>query len=196
MQRTSFFLLYSVEQRTSHWHWWLLCAAACPASRDIDNQVTAWKFRCPFSPNFVFPRKGTYSETNFSAGWIVLHLESAIWHRSKTRFRDSQGGIKTLDDKYFGSRPLCLIFFICSASDHIWNTKKSCRKKTFLSFIVLPLKNSLPLCRKPLETRAIATWSSTRSGRTLLPDLTYSRKSGPTPPPPSPFPYILKKESV
>ena len=35
---------------SSHWHWWLLCAAACQAclpSQDIDCKVIEWKFRCP-----------------------------------------------------------------------------------------------------------------------------------------------------
>ena len=36
------------------------------------------------------------------AGKIVLHLKSVVLHHSATRFRDSQGGIKTLDDEYFG----------------------------------------------------------------------------------------------
>ena len=59
---------------SSHWHWWFHCAVACPASRDIDDQVTAWKFRCPFSPYSVSPRQGTYWETNVCAGRIVLCL--------------------------------------------------------------------------------------------------------------------------
>ena len=101
------------------WHWWLLCAAACAASRDIDGQVTAWKCRCPLSTYSVFPRQGTYWETNVCEGKIVQHPKSVIWHRSTTRFRDWQGGIKTLHDEHFGCRPLCLIFFNCS--DHVEN---------------------------------------------------------------------------
>ena len=49
---------------------WLFCAAACQALLDIDVQVTAWKFRCSFSPCSVFPRQGTYWEANVSAGRI------------------------------------------------------------------------------------------------------------------------------
>ena len=70
-----------------------------------------WKFRSPCSPYFVFPRQGTYWDTNFCEGRIVLHLKPVIWHRSATRFRDSQGEMRTLHDEHFGCRPLCLIFF-------------------------------------------------------------------------------------
>ena len=114
---TPFFSCSIAWNWSSHWHWWFPCAVACPASRDIDGQVTAWKFLCPFSPYSVSPRQGTYWETN--AGRIVLHLKFVIWHRSATRFCNSQGGMKTLHDEYFGSSPLCLIFFICS--DSVWN---------------------------------------------------------------------------
>ena len=48
-----------------------------------------------------------------------MHLKSVILHRSASRFRDSQGGIKTLNDEKFGSHPLNLIVIICS--DYIWN---------------------------------------------------------------------------
>ena len=104
---------------SSHWHWCLPCAAACLASRDIDGQLTVRKFRCSFKPFSVLPRQVTYWETNVRAGRtrIILHLKSVIWHCSATRFRDLQGGIKTLDDEYFGRRPICLICFICS--DHV-----------------------------------------------------------------------------
>ena len=104
---------------SSHWYWWLPCATACPVLQDIDCQVAAWKFRCPFSPFSFIPRQGNYWEINVSAGRILLHLKSAIWHRSATRFSNSQGGMKTLDDEHFGCHPLCMIFFICS--DHVWN---------------------------------------------------------------------------
>ena len=35
-----------------------------------------------------------------STGRIVLHLKSAIWYSSATRFGDLQGGMKTLDDEH------------------------------------------------------------------------------------------------
>ena len=79
-----------------------------------------WKFRCPFSPYFVFPRQGTYWETNFCEGRIVLHLKPVIWHRSATRFRDLQGEMRTLHDEHFGCRPLCLKKIICK-----WSCLKS-----------------------------------------------------------------------
>ena len=108
-----FFFPYSVEQNLTltlvvfHSITW-------PASRDIDVQVTAWKFHCPSSPYSVSPRQGTCWETNVYAGRIDLHLKFAIWqwdwHCCATRFRNLQGGIKTLHDAHFGCRPLCLIF--------------------------------------------------------------------------------------
>ena len=58
---------------STHWHWWLLCKAACTASRDIDCQVTGWKFYCPFYPYSVFLTQGIHWETNVSAGRLVLH---------------------------------------------------------------------------------------------------------------------------
>ena len=70
-----------------------------------------WKFSCPFSPYFVFAKQGTYWETNFCEGRIVMHLKPVIWHRSATRFRESQGEMRTLHDEHLGCRPLCLIFF-------------------------------------------------------------------------------------
>ena len=33
-----------------------------------------------------------------------MHLKFAIWHSSATRFRNSQGGMKTLDNEHFGCR--------------------------------------------------------------------------------------------
>ena len=110
--------------------------SSLPASRDIDGQVTAWKFRCPFSPYSLFPRQGTLRETNVRASRIVQQFKSAIWHRSATKLRDSQSGIKTLDDEPFGSRPLCPIFFICS--DHVWNPSYWSQKfKDFFSSLPL-----------------------------------------------------------
>ena len=82
------FLLYSVEPNLP------LCAAACPALRDINGHATAWKFHCPLSPCSVFPRQSIYWETNVRASRIVLNLKSVIWHHSATRFRDLQGEIK------------------------------------------------------------------------------------------------------
>ena len=41
-----------VWNRSSHWYWWFSCTVACPASRDIDCRVTAWKFHCPFNVGF------------------------------------------------------------------------------------------------------------------------------------------------
>ena len=96
--------------RSSHWYWWLLCAAACPASRDIAGncQVTAWKFRCPFSPFLVFPRQGTYWETNVHAGEIILHLKSVIWHRfSALNFWAGSGHVE-VNDVTFAA---CPVFF-------------------------------------------------------------------------------------
>ena len=103
------------------WNLCLLCAVACAASWDIHChwQVAASKFCCPFSPYSLFPRRGTQWGTNIRASRIALHLKSVIWHCFATRFRDLQGGIKTFDDEYFGSGPICLIFFICS--DNVWN---------------------------------------------------------------------------
>ena len=117
------FISFSIAWNwTSHWHCWLFWAAACPALQNlnINCQVTAWKFRCPSSPcsQAVFHRQGPYWETNSSADRVVVYFQSDIWHCSATRSCDSQGGIKT-PDEYFGSRPRCLIFFICS--DHVWN---------------------------------------------------------------------------
>ena len=72
-------------------------------------------------PYSVSPRQDTCWETNFCAGMIALHLKFVIWHRPATRFRNSQGGMKTLHDEpwHFGWCSHCLIFFICS--DHVWN---------------------------------------------------------------------------
>ena len=116
-----FFLPYSMKQILPLTLVVALCSssAACPASRDINCQVIAWKIICPFSPYSVSPRQGTCWETNVCAGRIVLHLKFVIWHRSATRFCNLQGGMKTLHDEHFGCSPLCLIFFICS--DHVWN---------------------------------------------------------------------------
>ena len=88
-----FFSCPTAWNQTFLWHWWFLCAAACQASRDIDGLVSAWKFRCPFSPYSVSPRQGNYWETNVCAGKIVLHLKFVIWHSCSTWFRNSQGGI-------------------------------------------------------------------------------------------------------
>ena len=38
---TPFFSCSMAWNQSSLWHWWLLCAAACPASQDINGQVTA-----------------------------------------------------------------------------------------------------------------------------------------------------------
>ena len=116
---TLFFSCSIVWNQSSHWHWWLLWAAPCPALQDINCQLTAWKIRCPFYPYSVLPRQGTYWEASVSASSIVLHLKSVIWHSSATRLCDSQRGIKTLDDEYFGSSPFCLTVYICC--DHVWN---------------------------------------------------------------------------
>ena len=45
------------------------------------------------------------------AGRIVLHLKSVIWHYSAPRFSDMQGGIKELDNKYFGSSLVNFSYF-------------------------------------------------------------------------------------
>ena len=52
----------------------------------------------------------------------ICHL-ALLCIESATRFHKLQGhcGIKTLDE-YFGSRPLCLIFFICSDMSEIHPT--------------------------------------------------------------------------
>ena len=77
---------------SSHWHWWFPCAVACLASRDIDGQVTAWKFRCPFSPYSVSPRvldkaliekpmfvqEGSFCTSNLSSG-TSLQQDFVIW---------------------------------------------------------------------------------------------------------------------
>ena len=80
-------------KQTVLWHWWFPCAVAGPASRDIDDQVTAWKFRCLFS-HFLSPLDKALGETNVCAGRIELHIKFVIWHRSATKFRKSQGGMK------------------------------------------------------------------------------------------------------
>ena len=54
------------------------------------------KILSSLSPYSVSLRQGTYGGTNVCAGKIVLHLTFVIWHRSATRFCNSQGGIKTL----------------------------------------------------------------------------------------------------
>ena len=63
------------------------------------------------------------------AGRIVLHLNSVIWHYSATRFSDMQSGIKELDNKYFGSSQLFLIFF--TSCIHVQN--KSYWSQEYLS---------------------------------------------------------------
>ena len=83
-------------------HLWCPCIVAGTASWDIDDQVTAWKFLCPFSEYSVTPRQGTCWETNACADRIDLHLKFVIWHSSATRFCNSQGGMKTLHDEHFG----------------------------------------------------------------------------------------------
>ena len=67
--------------RTSLWHWWLLCAGACPASRDIDGQVTVGlheNFVVPFSILFpletaliekpMFVQVGSFCTSNLQSG--------------------------------------------------------------------------------------------------------------------------------
>ena len=44
--------------------------------------------------------------------------KSVILHHFTPKFRDLQSGIKTVEDEYFGSRPLCLIIFV--RHDHVW----------------------------------------------------------------------------
>ena len=124
---------------STHWHWWLLCLAACPALLDINCKVTAWKFLYPFFSYSLFCRQGTYWETNVCKCRIVLHLKSVVLHHSASRFRDLQYGIKTLDDELwiFGSSPPCLIFFICS--HNAWSCLKSIlliTKKPQLAFFL------------------------------------------------------------
>ena len=46
-----------VSSWSCYWHWWLLCAVACPALLDINCQVINWKLVCPFSPFSVFHRQ-------------------------------------------------------------------------------------------------------------------------------------------
>ena len=126
--------------------WWRLC------SWYINSQVTAWKFCCPFSGCSVFPRQGTYWETNVYAGRIVLHLKPVIWHSSATWFSDSQGGMKICDDEHFVCSPhentwwwtFCLqsTFFICS--DHVWNQSYRSQENLLLVyFLNFPLDNEL-----------------------------------------------------
>ena len=79
---------------------------------DINCQVTAWKIQYRLSPCSVLTTD-TYLETHPSTLGIVLHLMSVIVHSSAIRFSELQGGINTLDDEYFSSLALCLIFFIC-----------------------------------------------------------------------------------
>ena len=89
------FFCFIAWNGSSHWHWWLLCAAACQATLDIDCQVTTWNF-CYFSPYSLFSRQRNLWETNVCASRIVQYPKSVDWHSSTTKFRDSQGGIKLL----------------------------------------------------------------------------------------------------
>ena len=56
-------------------------------------------------------------ETHACTRRIILQLHCVIQlipTRSTTRFGELQGGVEILEDEYFGSLPLCLIFFNCS----------------------------------------------------------------------------------
>ena len=82
----------------------------------------------------VFPRQGTYWESNIHAGRIIVHLKSVILHCSTTRFCYLQSGIKTPDDEYFGFCPLCLMFlFAVIMSDF----NPSDHKETQLAFFLM-----------------------------------------------------------
>ena len=66
------------------------------------------------------------------------------------------GGIKELDDEYFGSRLLCLILFICS--DHVWNQSywsvitRASQPTYFL------MKVSVKQCVNRLSLKEIISW--------------------------------------
>ena len=98
-----------------------ICAAARSASRDLDCQVTAWKIYYAFSSYPVFPIPETYFKFWNPCSYTEDHSATRVCHppRFATGFRDSQGGNKTLDDEYFCSLALYLIFFICRV--HAWN---------------------------------------------------------------------------
>ena len=122
---TTLFFCPTVWNRTLLWHWWFLCAVACPASRDIDYQVTAWRFRCPFSPYSVTPRQGTWWGTNVCAGRIDLHLTGkfVIRHRSAKRFRNLQGKMKNTS---------WWIFWLQSTLPNMFHLQWSCLKSILL----------------------------------------------------------------
>ena len=82
----------------------------------------------PFFPYSVLPRQEICLEIMVHhdpcTGRIVLHLidlKSVIQHCLATRFCGSHRhrGVEILDNEYFGSLTLCLIFFFCR--DHVWN---------------------------------------------------------------------------
>ena len=126
-QQRPFLMLYSVQPILPLT---LMVGIGCSAqqlARHREILLARWlgeNFLVPFLQILSSPAgQGTYLATNACAGRIVLHLKSVVWHRSATRFSDSQGGIKILDDEYFGSRPtaLSLALFICSDYLWVWN---------------------------------------------------------------------------
>ena len=84
---------------SSYWHLWF-CTAAHWSSIDISNQMTAWKNYYHFSLYSIFPRQGTSLETDLCTGTV----------------REGSSNTR-LDYEYFGSLPLCPIFFYCT--DHV-----------------------------------------------------------------------------
>ena len=108
---------------SSYWHWWLLCPAACPASRDINCRWLHQNLAVPFfhflSQAFLdkaLPEKpmlvqvGLFCTSNLSS-CTALQQDFMI-HKvgSKHLITNNLAAVQC---------PLCLIFFICS--DHIWN---------------------------------------------------------------------------
>ena len=107
------------RNQSSHWYWWSICAAACPASWDISTP--RWLHGNFFVPFLHIPSSLDRLDKALIEKPMLIQVESFCTSNlsSSTRLRDSSGGVNLLDDNCFGRLALCLINFICS--DHVWN---------------------------------------------------------------------------
>ena len=98
--------------------------------------------------NPIFMQVGSFCTSNLSS---VSALQQYFVIHNKL-----PGGIKELDDEYFGSRLLCPILFICS--DHVWN-------QSYWSVIIRAsqptyflMKVSVKQCVNRLSLKEIISW--------------------------------------
>ena len=120
-----FFLALQRGTKPYFGHWWFPCAVACPASPDINDQGTAWKFSCPFSPYSVSPRQGTCCKTNVCAGRIDMHLRRRVPEQGADWQPPSAALLRQLCSQWIPESCYTFVYCRCSNAEFVCNWRCS-----------------------------------------------------------------------